>query len=164
VRFAQAALDCMQDEAYGTRNSSGSDVETGGMLLGQIDDPSRVIWVTSATGPSPDSRQSSSYVSLGTSGARELVTAIQRNSKGRIRFIGMWHTHPHTLPYESQTDQQAMDGLLTNTEHPLYRALLVTLGAEPAEWEAWLEGSGTPAIYTRFAHRPPKQKPDPASK
>ena len=53
VRFTPSALDNMQDEAYGTSKTCGADVETGGILLGLVDDPSRVIWVTSATGPTP---------------------------------------------------------------------------------------------------------------
>ncbi len=155
VRFAQAALDSMQDEVHGTSKSFGPDVETGGMLMGQIDDPSRVIWVTSATGPAPDSRQSSSYVSLGTDGAQEILTAIQRASKGRNRFIGMWHSHPRTPPYESETDHQAINGLLADPDHPQHRVLLVILGGGPAEWDAWVEGGGTPEFYIRFASRLP---------
>jgi integrative and conjugative element protein (TIGR02256 family) len=155
IRFAPSALDSMQDEAYGTRNTLGADVETGGILLGLIDDPSRVIWVTSATGPTPGSEQSNSHVSIATIGVRELITAVENKSSGQIRFIGMWHTHPRALPYESPTDQQAMHDLLTNTSHPLYRALLIIVGGEQERWDAWLEGNSTPVIYTRFAYRPP---------
>ncbi len=154
VRFEQAALDCMQDEAHGTSKSFGPDVETGGLLMGQIDDASRVIWVTSATGPSPDSRRSSSYVRLGTDGAQDILTALQRTSMGRNRFVGMWHTHPRMLPYESRLDQQAIEGLLTDSAHPQHRALLVIIGGEPVEWDAWVDGRGTPDFYTRFGRRP----------
>jgi integrative and conjugative element protein (TIGR02256 family) len=159
IRFAPSALDSMQDEAYGTRKTHGPGVETGGILLGLIDDPSRVIWVTSATGPTPGSQQSNSHVSIATKGTRELIDAMEDNSSGRIRFIGMWHTHPGAPPYESPTDQQAIHDLLTNTSHPLHRALLVIIGGEQERWDAWLEGNSTPDIYTRFAYRAPMPKP-----
>ena len=159
IRFAPSALDSMQDEAFGTSRTRGPDVETGGILLGLIDDPCRVIWVTSATGPTPGSQQSNSRVSIATKGTRELITAMEDKSSGRIRFIGMWHTHPGALPYESPTDQQAIHDLLTNTSHPLHRALLVIVGGEQERWDAWLEGNSTPLIYTRFAYRPPIMKP-----
>jgi integrative and conjugative element protein (TIGR02256 family) len=159
IRFAPSVLDSMQDEAYGTSRTRGPDVETGGILLGLIDDPSRVIWVTSATGPTPGSQQSNSQVSIATKGTRELITAMEDKSSGRIRFVGMWHTHPRALPYESPTDQQAMHDLLTNTSHSLHRALLVIVGGEQESWDAWLEGNSTPVIYTRFAYRPRMPKP-----
>jgi integrative and conjugative element protein (TIGR02256 family) len=160
VRFAPSALNNMQDEAYGTSKTLGTDVETGGILLGLVDDPSRVIWVTSATGPAPGSQQSHSYVRIAAEGVRELITAVEDQSSGQIRFLGMWHTHPHGQPSQSPTDEQAMQELLTNTSHPLLRTLLVIVGGEGEKWDAWLEGDGIPAIYTRFARRPPHlQKP-----
>jgi len=154
VRFAPSALDSMQDEAFGTSKTLGPDVETGGILLGLADDPSRVIWVTSATGPTPGSQQSHSYVKIASEGARELIAAVEDNSSGRIRFIGMWHSHPHSRPQQSPIDERAMHELLTSTSHPLHRTLLVIVGGEGDKWDSWLEGKGMPAIYTRFAHRP----------
>jgi integrative and conjugative element protein (TIGR02256 family) len=158
VRFAPSALDSMQDEAFGTSKTHGADIETGGILLGLVDDPSRVIWVTSASGPTPGSQQSHSYVKIAAEGVRELISTVEDNSSGRIRFIGMWHTHPHSRPFQSTTDEQAIHELLTNTSHPLHRTLLGIVGGEGEKWDAWLEGNGTPAIYTRFAHRPPHQQ------
>lgn len=155
VRFAPSALDNMQDEAYGTSRALGADVETGGILLGLVDDPSRVIWVTSATGPTPGSQQSHSHVKIAAEGVRELITAVEDQSSGRIRFLGMWHTHPHGRPSQSPTDEQTMHELLTNASHPLLRTLLVIVGGEGEKWNAWLEGKGMPVVYTRFARRPP---------
>ncbi len=156
IRFAPRALDGMQDEAFGTSYALGPDVETGGMLLGQIDDARGVVWVTSIAAPTPGSEQSSSYVRLAAEYTRELLTVIEDESSGRISFIGMWHTHPHAVPFESQTDQDAVRALLTNKEHPLHRVLLVIVGGEPAAWDAWLTGDGPPAIYARLAARATK--------
>lgn len=149
IRFSPAALDAMQDEAYGVRLTFGSDVETGGILLGQIDDASQVIWVTSAIGPPPDSQRASSYIKLGIAGTAEFLAAIERRSGGRSRFIGMWHTHPRAEPFQSEIDRQAMAGLLADADHPVHRALLVVLGGSAEQWDAWLEGQADPAIYTR---------------
>jgi hypothetical protein len=150
IRFSPAALDAMQDEAYGVGLAFGPLVETGGILLGQIDDASQVIWVTSAIGPPPDSQRASSYIKLGTAGTAEFLAAIERRSGGRSRFVGMWHTHPRAAPVESEIDRQAMAGLLADPDHPVHRALLVVLGGSAGQWDAWLEGQADPAIYTRL--------------
>jgi len=150
VRFSPAALDAIQDEAYGVTLTFGPNIETGGILLGQIDDASQVIWVTSAIGPPPDSQRASSYIKLGIAGTAELLAAIERRSGGRSRFIGMWHTHPRSQPVESEIDSQAMAGLLADADHPVHRALLVVLGGSAEQWDAWLEGQADPAIYTRL--------------
>ena len=150
IRFSPAALDVMQDEAYGVRLTFGPHVETGGILVGQIDDACQVIWVTSAIGPPPDSQRASSYIKLGIAGTAELLAAIERRSGGRNRFIGMWHTHPRAEPSESEIDHQAMADLLADTDHPVHRALLVVLGGSVDQWDAWLEGQADPAIYTRL--------------
>jgi ThiF family/Prokaryotic E2 family A/Prokaryotic homologs of the JAB domain len=150
IRFSPAALDAMQDEAYGVMLIFGPDVETGGILLGQIDDVSQVIWVTSAIGPPPDSQRASSHIKLGIAGTAELLAAIERRSGGRSRFIGMWHTHPCSAPFESQIDSQTMAGLLADADHPVHRALLVVLGGSAEQWGEWLEGQALPAIYTRL--------------
>jgi integrative and conjugative element protein (TIGR02256 family) len=150
IRFSPPALDAMQDDAYGVRQALGPGIETGGILLGQMDDASQVIWVTSAIGPPPDSQRASSHIRLGTEGTAEFLAAVERSSGGRSHFIGMWHTHPGAEPSESETDRQAMAGLLADTGHPVHRALLVVLGGPAGQWDAWLEGQADPAIYTRL--------------
>lgn len=152
IRFSLAALDAMQDEAYGVRLTFGPHVETGGILLGQIDDASQVIWVTSAIGPPPDSQRASSHIKLGIAGTAEFLAAIERHSGGRSHFIGMWHTHPRAEPFESDVDRQAMADLLADADHPAHRVLLVVLGGSAEQWDAWLEGQADPAIYTRLCH------------
>ena len=111
--------------------------------------------MTSATGPtlarSLAASNLNNNVSIATKGARELISAVENKSSGRIRFIGMWHTHPRALPSKSPTGKQAMHDLGTNTSHPLHRALLVIAGSEQENWDSWLESSGIPVIYTRFA-------------
>jgi integrative and conjugative element protein (TIGR02256 family) len=154
VRLTPAALDVMQDEAYGVRLTHGPTVETGGMLLGRVDDASQVIWVTSATGPAPDSQRSRSYVRLGAAGAAEFLTAMESRGAGLNHFVGMWHTHPRELPYESSIDRQAMDSLLTDSKHPLVRVLLVVIGGTPDQWDAWLDGNAYPQFYTRLCTKP----------
>jgi integrative and conjugative element protein (TIGR02256 family) len=152
IRFSPVALDAMQDEAYGVRLTFGPHVETGGILLGQIDDASQAIWVTSAIGPPPDSQRASSHIKLGIAGTAEFLAAVERRSGGRSRFIGMWHTHPRAEPFESEVDRQAMADLLADADHPVHRVLLVVLGGSAEHWDAWLEGQAYPAIYTRLCH------------
>jgi len=56
IRIAAEALAELRAEARRGARLRGRKVETGGLLLGQIDDACRVVWVSVATGPPPDSR------------------------------------------------------------------------------------------------------------
>jgi len=38
----------------------------------------------------------------------ERIARHRQTSRGAVRFVGMWHTHPYALPFPSPTDQQAV--------------------------------------------------------
>jgi len=116
-------------------------VETGGVLLGEIDDACRVIWVSKATGPPPDSRASASAFVCGVEGVDDLVAHHDRRTRGALRFLGLWHTHPYGHARPSEMDKRGMTELLVLVAHAPRRALLVILGG-PANWESWRDGQG----------------------
>jgi integrative and conjugative element protein (TIGR02256 family) len=148
IRIAGEVLDRMRQEAQMTRHVFGPPVETGGLLLGQIDDACQVVWVSLASGPPPGSRRSSDRLWHGTEGVSELIERCESASAGALRFIGLWHTHPYGRVQHSDIDERAMDELLQVAERAPHRALLVILGG--SRWSAWLEGSERPELSVQL--------------
>jgi integrative and conjugative element protein (TIGR02256 family) len=155
VRIRPQAMEELRTEALMTACRFPASWETGGVLLGYFDDSCRVVWVTAAEGPPPDSEHGAYAFRHGTEGVADHVASIRAASGGRVRFIGMWHTHPGIAPRASQTDHQAMrDLLVTLTAAQVQRrAILLTLGGEADRWDHWLQGAGPPEIGFQLFRR-----------
>jgi integrative and conjugative element protein (TIGR02256 family) len=161
IRFWPAALESIRAEALSTDRLEGYLVETGGILLGRIDDACRVIWVTAAEGPPPDSKRGQHYFRHGLEGVAELISTRVVFSGGREGFIGMWHTHPAMSPEPSDTDLTAMSELLVPGPGAPSRGVLAVFGGRPGPWKSWLNGEGSPNVYARLYKtaepRPPRE-------
>ena len=103
-------------------------VETGGLMFGEIDDSIRSIWLDKVTGPPPDSEASEEKFLCGVEGTRNLASAQKRKSGGSSSFIGIWHTHPVSLPEPSEEDLIAMVELLLNQAHPPRHIVMLIIG------------------------------------
>ncbi len=90
----------------------GQDVETGGVLFGEVDELLKVIWIDEVSGPPNDSVASPQGFICGTAGLAEMNAEKTKRSRGSVSFVGMWHTHPQGLPIPSTTDLNAMYQLL----------------------------------------------------
>ena len=156
IRFSPAALQQIRSESLTTALIMGSLVETGGMLLGRIDDACRVIWVTAASGPPPDSERAQHFFRHGISGVAEFVAAQRTATRGREVFVGMWHTHPAMTPKPSGTDLTAVQTLLVPGPDPAPRGVLAVFGGRPAVWRDWLHGAGKPDVYARLYQISPR--------
>lgn len=121
------------------RRRKGPLVETGGLLLGERDDASRVVWVTVATDPPPDSRATRAGFVCGTQGCHEMDARRGAETLNGVRFVGMWHTHPGAPPEPSSIDLEGMARLVSSLDPPIAQALLVIVGQTPA--------SPVPAAY-----------------
>lgn len=113
------------------------------MLLGRIDDACRVIWITAATSPTADSERAQHYFRHGLAGVGGIIAGRDAKSRGRERFVGIWHTHPFIEPVPSRRDLAAMDTLLVPVPDAPYpgcsrylrrpRPVVVRLAARPGE-------------------------------
>lgn len=153
IRMSETALADMRDEACMARDAKGSEVETGGTLFGQIDAAARIVWVTAATGPAPDSIQSQTDYKHGTEGVSDLREVLRKYSAGRLRFVGIWHTHPYGVAFPSELDEHAMNDPAGPVGEMPPRSLLVIVGGETVQWEEWLNDGGPPQIYARLVDR-----------
>ncbi|MDX3586626.1 ThiF family adenylyltransferase [Streptomyces europaeiscabiei] len=153
VRISTAALAEMCAEARRGARVRGPRVETGGMLLGAIDDATRILWIDEATGPPPDSLLSEHHFEHGTTGIREHLAARRTATQATTRFLGMWHTHPHGPARPSPTDLAAMGTITLPLEDTPSRALILIAGGTATIWNAWLKDGEPPHFYARLADR-----------
>ncbi|MER6677767.1 ThiF family adenylyltransferase [Streptomyces sp. NPDC000983] len=153
IRIAPAALAEMRAEARRGARIRGPRVETGGMLLGAIDDSTGIIYVDEATGPPPDSLLSEAYFQHGLVGVSAHLAA-RRTATGNIsRFLGLWHTHPHSPAQPSATDRRAMELLTLPLDDAPARALVLIAGGPQPVWDTWLATGDGPDLYARLATR-----------
>jgi len=128
IRLAPAAAAAMLSWMRRSERQRGADVETGGVLFGQVDDFLKVIWVTTASGPPPDSTATRNGFVCGTHGVARINQELVARSRGSVYFIGMWHTHPGCLPDPSPTDRAAMDQLFASSDFQGRHFLMMIVG------------------------------------
>jgi len=86
------------------RQTAPNAPEACGILMATIDSDSSRIWLEKVSVPKKtDQRTRFSFRLKGKSHERELHKQA-KNSKGAIRLIGTWHTHPENDPKPSQSD------------------------------------------------------------
>jgi integrative and conjugative element protein (TIGR02256 family) len=162
VRFSAAAVRELRAESARSARVRGRDIETGGMLLGEIDEACRCIWIDMATGPPPDSRLSGLHFDHGTEGTEELIEHYRTSSGQLTTFVGMWHTHPDHQAQPSPTDETGVRQLLIPAMRTAPRAIMVILGGQPPIWSAWLDRGEIPDIsaeLVRYDPASPAQAP-----
>lgn len=79
-----------------------SDPEAGGILLGKVRGPH--VEIIEATHPSPIDTRSRYSFQRSPLFHRRRAFRQWRSSKGAIRYLGEWHTHPEDHPSPSRID------------------------------------------------------------
>lgn len=105
-------------------------VETGGLLWGEWDEAMRIVWVTDASGPPPDSQHSEERFICGVVGTKEEYEFRRVDSRAAVSYIGMWHTHPVSRPLPSEVDKEGMAEILTVGPAAPRSNLLLIIGRE----------------------------------
>lgn len=147
VRISTAALATMRSEVRRGSRLRGSKVETGGTLVGQVDDAARCIWIDHASGPPPDSLMSELFFDHGTVGVDEYLSR-QRLASGRLSsYLGMWHSHPYGRAVPSDLDERAMTDLVAPFVGGPRRALIVIIGGDATTWDGWVHGDAQPDVF-----------------
>lgn len=159
VRISGRALAEMRTEARRGQRVRGARVETGGMLLGSLDESTQTVYIDGASGPSPDSHLSAAYFDHGVEGTQEIVTSIRTATVDRVRFVGMWHTHPNGVASPSRTDEAGMADIVA-PDGTGRRAVMLILGGHGSSWQAWLETGTPPDLYVRVVNRTTQSRPE----
>lgn len=126
----------ISDEAWAKMHSAidrsawkhGRRVETGGIVLGEKDEVLKIIWVDEMSGPPKDSVLTEAEFICGVDGTAALHKRRDLESRGSIRYLGMWHTHPDSAPLPSRTDMTAMSSLSKQTGASNAHVLMMIIG------------------------------------
>jgi len=148
VRVDKRAFADVRREVLRMSDVRGRDVETGGLLLGQIDHASRVVWVTDAQGLPAGSVAWTEGLRLDPTEARASVEQRQFRTRRLVSFIGEWHTHPRHGPRPSPMDENAMEDLAKSTGSPVLLMIFGVGGGD--EWQRWLGGRGRPKWHAQL--------------
>jgi molybdopterin/thiamine biosynthesis adenylyltransferase/proteasome lid subunit RPN8/RPN11 len=148
IRLAAEVLDELRRQCRDVAEREQGDVETGGLLLGELDAACRVVWVRRALPPPADSSGSSTFFRHGVEGIEQLV-ADHEEGTAATRFIGLWHSHPSMAATPSEIDERAMAELRVQGGRSPSQALLVIVGGRAA-WSDWLAGTGRPHVFAQL--------------
>ena len=86
--------------------------ETGGVLFGVVDIPEKSIHLVGASPAPPDSQESPAGFVRGTEGVAEEIDRIHEQTRGQVRYVGEWHSHPPRAGAQpSATDLVQIDWL-----------------------------------------------------
>jgi hypothetical protein len=68
--------------------------ETGGVLVGSYDLPSKTVYVVDTIPSPPDSEEWPTLYIRGSEGLRAQVSGITDMTAGQLEYVGEWHSHP----------------------------------------------------------------------
>lgn len=149
VRMSRGALNDIRSEARRRARMHPELVETGGMLIGAVDEGVGCVFLDRACPPTPDSLLGQHHFEHGTDGAQATVEHLRAASADASGFVGMWHTHPQGAARPSPTDEAGMSSLVVPVDG-VSRALMVIVAGEGARWASWRDGDDQPNLYLRL--------------
>lgn len=100
-------------------------VETGGILLGWIDENSNII-VSKATDAGSNAIHDDVYFKADADYIDMIIDIEYANSGGKVVYLGEWHTHPQVHPEPSLVDLNSLREIVESSGKP---NLLLILGA-----------------------------------
>ncbi len=164
VRISHAALAEIRAEVRRGARLRGGRIETGGMLIGALDEAAGCVFIDTATGPPPDSRLSEFHFDHGVAGAQEIIDYHRERSHRSSGFVGMWHTHPCGIAAPSPTDEAGMATLVTPVSSGPSQALMIILGGDENTWTTWRDNTHpniSPEVFARLVRRADRNTPPP---
>lgn len=78
--------------------------ETGGVLVGYIDQMAKTIFVVNALSAPADSVESAGSFTRGVDGLRDSITQMGRRTGGIVGYVGEWHSHPDRISTKPSVD------------------------------------------------------------
>lgn len=128
LRVSPAVFKEVRGWAAQNRRKRAADVETGGLIWGEWDDATGVIWISDVSRPPADSKHSRELFVCGKKGTAAENAARQRHTRGALQYIGMWHTHPVSQPLPSEVDYAGMEQIFSMGPVPPSKNLLFIFG------------------------------------
>lgn len=125
----------VSDEAYALilhESKTRFPLETGGILIGKIDD--NIVHIEYATGPGPVAYHSRSRFQRDGDYSQVLLDTLVRYSRAEYDYIGEWHSHPAPVK-PSSIDIKAMQWIIQNPKYAIVQPILgICTRIERDEW------------------------------
>ncbi len=131
VRVSSHAAREMRGWARRSVRTAGAKIETGGLVFGELNEASGVLWVTDVEGPPPDSHAAEDHFTCGTEGMEEAAQERHCRFRGSVDCVGSWHTHPTSTPHPSDVDISAVAQLLADSGSSRRTCLVLILSGNP---------------------------------
>jgi len=124
----------MSQEIYDSvvaMTEASPESETGGILIGFIDDDHRAV-VVRATGPGPNAERLKSGFARDVEFVQGELDWMAREVDSRAVYIGEWHSHLEADPEPSSRDIESMFGIATAPNYLTRCPVLLIAGLDPA--------------------------------
>lgn len=128
LRVSPAVLKEVRGWVAQNRRKRAAYVETGGLLWGEWDDATGVVWISAVSGPPVDSQHSSELFVCGKAGTVAEHKARLKQTRGAVQYLGMWHTHPVSQPLPSEVDYEGIQQIFALGPVPPSKNLLFIFG------------------------------------
>lgn len=103
--------------------------ETGGIILGYIDQKIKKIYVVDVFDAPPDSQRHPDWFERGTQGLVDMLSEIKQRTAYIVDYIGDWHSHPDKIPARpSQDDKKLISELAETLSLDGQPALMIIVG------------------------------------
>lgn len=116
VHIESKVLDLMRAEI-----EKAKDLETGGVLLGNIEKD--ILHIKHASGPGPDAKKTPTYFLKDKKYCQEFIDEVHIKNEQDSLYIGEWHYHPSKNNNPSKTDLMSLKDIATSsgylTENPV---------------------------------------------
>ena len=128
LRVSPAVFKEVRGWVAQNRRKRAADVETGGLLWGEWDDATGVVWISAVSGPPVDSQHSSELFVCGNAGTVAEHKTRLNQTRRAVQYLGMWHTHPVSQPLPSHVDYEGIRQMFALGPVPPSKNLLFIFG------------------------------------
>jgi len=123
-------MDTGLREKLGAVRMSHLPNETGGVILGYIDQKLRHIYVVDVLNAPPDSDADRTGFTRGVEGLKAALDEVARRTANIVGYIGEWHSHPaFTSSYPSRLDHALIKQLAEKLDLDGQPALMIIVGS-----------------------------------
>lgn len=104
--------------------------ENGGILLGGYIPEKNKYIITIASEPCDQDCRGMTYFVRNRENAQEIINNYWKTSKGKINYLGEWHTHGCKNPYPSYTDKKLLKSLIKDKSNVWTELFMLIVGRD----------------------------------
>lgn len=130
IFLPSSVLDKILSEIKKSDNKFSPPHETGGLLFGEWDDLSKIVYLNEASAAPEDSTSAPMHFECGIKGTKELNDQFKVKYKNSVYFIGLWHSHPYGSSQFSGEDKLSMQLVVTKLSPPKSLLLIIAYDKE----------------------------------